>query len=111
MDRLTEKTVGCFQYALKDHKAEVGEFGTYEAFFDYSVAVKKLGEYEDTGLTPNDIKRLSTDTLPKARWKWTPSGALYCKGCDQFAPYPMETAYCPNCGAKMEDLDGENDEA
>ena len=47
MERLTEKSVGCFEYALKDHKALPGEFGTYDAFFDYSMAVKRLGHYED----------------------------------------------------------------
>lgn len=57
MERLTEKAVGCFEYALKDHKAVPGEFGTYEAFFDYSMAVKRLGHYEDTGLEPEDIKK------------------------------------------------------
>lgn len=56
MERLTEKAVGCFEYALKDHKAVLGEFGTYEAFFDYSMAVKRLGHYEDTGLEPEEIK-------------------------------------------------------
>ena len=47
MERLTKKTVGCFKYDLKDHEHKIGEFGTYEAFFNYSMAVKKLGEYED----------------------------------------------------------------
>lgn len=47
MERLTRKSPDCFRFSLKDHKAVVGEFGTYEAFFDYSMAVKKLGEYED----------------------------------------------------------------
>ena len=47
MDRLTEKTIGCFKYDLKDFDHKVGEFGTYDAFFAYSMAVKKLGEYED----------------------------------------------------------------
>lgn len=47
MDRLTEKAPGCFQYSLKDHKSVPGEFGTYDAFYDYSMAVKKLGAYED----------------------------------------------------------------
>lgn len=56
MERLTEKTVGCFEYALKDHKAVPGEFGTYDAFFDYSMAVNRLGHYEDTGLEPEEIK-------------------------------------------------------
>ena len=61
MERLTEKTVGCFEYALKDHKAVPGEFGTYDAFFDYSVAVKRLGHYEDTGLEPEEIKGFAKD--------------------------------------------------
>ena len=47
MDRLTEKTIGCFQYDLKNFDHKVGEFGTYDAFIAYSLAVKKLGEYED----------------------------------------------------------------
>ena len=62
MERLTEKTVGCFEYALKDHKAVPGEFGTYDAFFDYSMAVKRLGHYEDTGLEPEDLNRAFNET-------------------------------------------------
>lgn len=58
MDRLTEKTIGCFEYALKDHKPVVGEFSTYDAFYNYSTAVKRLGQYEDTGLTPEEITAL-----------------------------------------------------
>ena len=58
MERLTEKSVGCFEYALKDHKAVPGEFGTYDAFFDYSMAVKRLGHYEDSGLEPEEIERI-----------------------------------------------------
>ena len=61
MEKLTEKTVGCFEYALKDHKAVPGEFGTYDAFFDYSMAVKRLGHYEDTGLEPEEIKGFAED--------------------------------------------------
>lgn len=61
MGRLTEKAPGCFEYRLKDHKSEPGEFGTYDAYFDYSEAVKRLGEYEDTGLEPEDVRRLQKD--------------------------------------------------
>ena len=61
MERLTEKTVGCFEYALKDHKAVPGEFCTYDAFFDYSMAVKRLGHYEDSGLEPEEIKGFAED--------------------------------------------------
>lgn len=45
--RLTEKSVSCFKYCLKNHKSKDGEFNDYEAFFDYSMAVKRLGELED----------------------------------------------------------------
>lgn len=59
MERLTEKALGCFQFTLKDHKPKPGEFADYDAFFDYHVAVKRLGEYEDTGLTPEQVKTLA----------------------------------------------------
>jgi hypothetical protein len=57
--RLTEKTIGTFEYDLKDHKHEVGEFGTYEAFYNYSIAIKQLGKYEDTGLTPEEVQEIA----------------------------------------------------
>ena len=46
--RLTIRdNIGCFKYDLKDFKHKIGEFGDYDAFFAYSMAVKKLGELED----------------------------------------------------------------
>lgn len=45
--RLTEMSVGSFKYCLKDHNSKVGEFNDYDAFFDYSMAIKRLGELED----------------------------------------------------------------
>ena len=45
--RLTEKVKDCFQYDLKDFKHKIGEFGDYDAFFAYSMAVKRLAELED----------------------------------------------------------------
>ena len=45
--RLTKKVKDCFQYDLKDFKHKIGEFGDYDAFFAYSMAVKKLGELEE----------------------------------------------------------------
>jgi len=47
MKRLTEKTVGCFEYSLKDHKPVVGGFNDYDTFYDYSMAVRQLGKLED----------------------------------------------------------------
>ena len=45
--KLTIQSVDNFKYCLKDHKAKIGEFNDYDAFFDYSMAVKRLGELED----------------------------------------------------------------
>lgn len=45
--RLTEKTIGNFKYCLKYHKPKLGEFADYDAFFDYSMAIMRLGELED----------------------------------------------------------------
>lgn len=45
--RLTEETKDCFRYDLKDFKHKIGEFNDYDAFFAYSMAVKRLGELED----------------------------------------------------------------
>lgn len=46
-ERLTQKTIGCFEYDLKDFKHKVGEFADYDAFFAYSTAVRRLGALED----------------------------------------------------------------
>ena len=46
-ERLTEKTIGYFQYDLKDFKYELSDFNDYIAFFVYSTTVKRLGELED----------------------------------------------------------------
>lgn len=46
-ERLTEKTIGYFQYDLKDFKYKLSDFNDYVAFFVYSTTVKRLGELED----------------------------------------------------------------
>jgi hypothetical protein len=47
MDRLTEKTIGCFKYDLQDFKHKPNEFNDYDAFYAYNMAIKRLGELED----------------------------------------------------------------
>ncbi len=64
MSRLTEKTIGCFKFDLKEHRHVAREFNTYDAFYNYSMAVKRLGEYEESGLTPEEVKILR-DKLDK----------------------------------------------
>ena len=55
MERLTKPTIGCFKYGLSNFEHKPKEFADYDAFYAYNMAVKRLGEYEDTGLTPGEI--------------------------------------------------------
>lgn len=64
--RLTRQSVDNFKYCLKDHKAKIGEFNDYDAFFDYSMAVKRLGEIEDK------IERGELVEVPKGAVVLTP---------------------------------------
>ena len=45
--KLKKKEKKIIQYDLKDFKHKIGEFGDYDAFFAYSMAVKRLGELEE----------------------------------------------------------------
>ena len=60
MKRLTEKTIGCFEYSLKDHNPVVGAFNDYDTFYDYSMAVRQLGKLEDM-LEPKPIDEWHED--------------------------------------------------
>lgn len=63
MERLTEPAIGCFKFDFKElsGKHAPGEFGTYEAFWAYSMLCKRLGEYEDTNLTPEEIEAMKQE--------------------------------------------------
>lgn len=58
MDRLTYKLGN--DYGLHDKATvKIGLFKDYDVFFAYKKAVDKLGAYEDTGLTPEQIPEMS----------------------------------------------------
>ncbi len=61
MDRYTEKTKCCFKYDIKGFEHKIKEFNDYDAFYAYSIAVMKLGEYEDTELTPEQVESLKAE--------------------------------------------------
>ena len=84
--RLTKKVKDCFQYDLKDFKHKIGEFGDYDAFFAYSMAVKRLGELEE---------KIENGTLVE----------LPCKVGDN-AVAIIDTLYHPNAiyNVKLKDL-------
>lgn len=60
MERLTEKTIGCFKYDLKNTDHKMRGFNHYDTFFAYNMAVKRLGELEDS-LEPRPIEEWGED--------------------------------------------------
>ncbi len=53
-------------YGLEDRaSARAGLFTDYDGFYAYLLATHKLGQYEDTGLGPEEIKQLQAE-LEKA---------------------------------------------
>lgn len=58
MERLTHEKLGN-SYCLKNPDAnKVGAFKDYNTFYAYLIAVNKLGAYEDTGLSPEEVERM-----------------------------------------------------
>lgn len=58
MERLTHEKLGN-SYALKNPaENEIGAFKNYNTFSAYLIAVNKLGAYEDTGLSPEDVEQM-----------------------------------------------------
>lgn len=88
MERLTKKTVGCFKYDLKDHKPMIGEFGDYDTFFNYSMAVKRLGELEDS-LEPRPIEEWDEEEGFCLWWFFPIQEPPYCGSplCNDFPEY------------------------
>jgi len=69
VNRVTKKTIGCFQYTLKDHKPITGEFNNYDSFFNYNMAVKRLGELEES-LEPKSIDEWNEGFGDVLWWKF-----------------------------------------
>lgn len=126
MERLTKPTIGCFKYGLSNFEHKPKEFADYDAFYAYNMAVKRLGEYEDTGLTPEEIENLKDQSAAdveevvhgKNITAMHPVDEFLCSVCgfccsdytqtryDENGDYEYscecEFSYCPNCGAKMD---------
>lgn len=68
MKRLTQKdSIGAFQYSLK-RESKPNEFNDYDAFFDYHMAVKRLGELEDL-LEPIPAEEWNEDDGDVVWWR------------------------------------------
>jgi hypothetical protein len=112
--RLTEKTIVCFQYDLKDFKHKIGEFNDYDAFFTYSMAVKRLGELEDKiengtlvelPCKVGDVMYEVIEGMPIQEWKIEsicfnrayPKGVIWAERTRDFAHWKF---WIEDCGTK-----------
>lgn len=103
MERLTTKVDNLYQTNDK---------------FTPLLGIKRLGEYEDTGLTPEEIENLkdqsAADVEEVVHGKWNnQTRGQFCKNgifrtcrfyqCGK-CKYKsiVKTNFCPNCGAKMD---------
>lgn len=94
MDRLTDKRfVGDGFYQPKSHEERLEIFANVPKLQDI---YDRLAEYEDTGLTPDEI---SAKNKP-AHWSINPDG--YYPQCSECGARPREmTKYCAECGRRM----------
>ena len=73
MERLTFKLGN--SYGLEDKaSSKVGLFTDYDGFYAYLVSTNRLGAYEDTGLTPEEIMVMQKEKLERDK------GCEYCCG-------------------------------
>lgn len=67
-------------------------------------AFDKLGEYEDSGLTPEEVSSNLTEKHGHAHWYINPDGYYpQCSRCQEEPQGREMTKFCPNCGAIMDD--------
>lgn len=88
MERLTQKdNIGVFQYSLK-RKNKSNEFNDYDAFFDYHMAVKRLGELEDS-LEPIPADEWHEDDGDVIWWKFPIEEPPYI-GSPLYEKFPLD---------------------
>lgn len=86
MKRLTEPG---YEY----HSCDFMDDGIY-------IDMNRLREYEDTGLTPDEINAPRERDEEKAPiWKGGFYGGLHCSVCNAFLL--RKTPFCPNCGQRL----------
>lgn len=64
--------------------------------------VQRLAAYEDTGLGPDDLKKLIKKQIPKSRPSLgDPDGSVCCGHCHSDIATEEDYEFCPFCGGKL----------
>ena len=98
MERLTER------YTATEKPD--GESDVWVRDHDYTMAAERLAEYEDTGLTPEQIRELKERDTAKAPIKDTDSGVRYtddyiCPNCGKHFTGTGIAEFCYHCGQRL----------
>ena len=64
--------------------------------------LNKLAHYEDLEEQGRLIEQ------KRGQWEYNQYGQMYCTNCGLYPELAIEWNYCPNCGAKLKELEGDN---
>lgn len=98
MERYTKKTIGCFEYDIKQYESGKewiqfriipGAFADYDTFFAYQMAIRRLGKYEDA--IPFERIAEAAELLREKDATEREAKLNPCKGCDVgYGSYSMQ---------------------
>lgn len=95
MERLTIKS----EHLNNHYDCKLG----FDAYSSQRV-LDKLGKYEDSGLSPEEVSSKLAKKQVCAHWYINPDGYYpQCSRCQEEPPGREMTKFCPNCGALMDD--------
>lgn len=111
MERLTKRINDVVTYIGTENEYDTGMIAAETASSVAAVReiLLRLAAYEDTGLTPEEIKGALPEVV-HGQWgkdRWTTWPHRKCSRCEIFIPDTVEVPdqywqYCPNCGARMD---------
>lgn len=108
----------------------ISEGKNMSRYIDVDKLIRKINEHECYSYDPevsricgliNDALTLAVEPVKHGRWIKSKAGGVLCSECCSYAPYiekgsfttkrieQEKSAYCPNCGAKMDEEEYKND--
>lgn len=92
----------CIEYCEKHRDSEGSRLNC--EICGIQKAFDKLGKYEDSGLTPEEVSSNLVEKHAHAHWYINPDGYYpQCSRCQEEPRGREMTKFCPNCGAAMDD--------
>lgn len=108
----TETTIRNLKKVEDDHKGDkvfTGQLNIADMAHDVRLRLEELKPYEDTGLTPEQIRKLVERNKSKPpiyqvqgdeRYEQEPEWWM-CPGCEEVYDMDDDYDFCPNCGQRL----------